>query len=45
MIFLQQWYDAIEIAKNRLEVAKEMQAFYYDRNAKRVVYKLGSEIR
>ena len=35
-IFSQQWYDAIEIAKDRLEEAKEKQEFYYDRNAKSI---------
>ena len=43
-IFSQQWYDAIEIAKDRLEEAKEKQKFYYDRNAKRVVYEIGDII-
>ena len=37
MIFSQQWYDAIEIAKDRLEKAKETQKFYYDRNMKRML--------
>jgi hypothetical protein len=44
MIFSQQWYDAIEIAKNRLEEAKEKQKFYYDRNTKRTVYDVGDII-
>ena len=44
MIFSQQWYDAIEIAKDRLEEAKEKQKFYYDRNTKRTVYDVGDII-
>jgi hypothetical protein len=40
MIFSQQCYDAIEIAKDRLEEAKEKHKFYYDRNAKRVVHEV-----
>ena len=38
MIFSQQWYDAIEIAKARLEEAKEKQKEYYDRNTKKTLY-------
>ena len=34
MIFSQQWYDELEIAKARLEEAKEKQKEYYDRNTK-----------
>ena len=41
MIFSQEWYDAIEIAKDRIEEAKKKQKFYYDRNAKRVVCEIG----
>ena len=44
MIFSQQWYDAIKIKNDRLEEEKEKQKFYYDRNAKRVVYKIGDII-
>ena len=44
MIFSQQWYDAIEIAKDRLEGAKEKQKFYYDRNTKRTVNDVGDII-
>jgi len=41
MIFSQEWYDAIEIAKDKIEEAKKKQKFYYDRNAKRVLYEIG----
>jgi hypothetical protein len=44
MIFSKQWYDAIEIAKDRLEEAKEKQKSYYDRNTKRTVYDVGDII-
>ena len=44
MIFSQQWYDAIEIAKARLEEAKEKQKEYYDRNARRTVYEVNDRI-
>ena len=44
LIFSQQWYDATEIAEDRLEEAKEKQKFYYDRNKKRTVYDVGDII-
>jgi hypothetical protein len=44
MIFSQQWYDAIKIAKDRLIEAKEKQKYYYDRTAKRVDFKIGDRI-
>ena len=44
MLFSQQWYDAIKIAKDRLIEAKEKQKFYYDRTAKRIDFKIGDRI-
>ncbi len=44
MIFSQQWYDAIKIAKDRVIEAKEKQKYYYDRTAKRVYFKIGDRI-
>jgi hypothetical protein len=44
MLFSQQWYDAIKIAKDRLIEAKEKQKFYYDRTAKRVNFAIGDRI-
>jgi hypothetical protein len=44
MIFSQQWYDAIKIAKDRLIEAKEKQKYYYDRTAKRIDFKIGDRI-
>ena len=38
MIFSQMWYDALEIAREKLIEAKEKQKIYYDRNAKRVEF-------
>jgi hypothetical protein len=44
MIFSQQWYDELEIAKARLEEAKEKQKEYYDRNTKGQSMKLMIEL-
>jgi len=44
MLFSQQWYDAIEIAKDRLIEAKEKQKYYYDRNAKRVTFDINDKV-
>jgi len=44
MIFSQMWYDALEIAREKLIEAKEKQKIYYDRNAKRVEFKIGDKI-
>jgi len=44
MLFSQQWYDALRIAKDRLIEAKEKQKFYYDRNTKRIEYKVGDKV-
>jgi hypothetical protein len=44
MIFSQQWYDAIKIAKDRLIEAKEKQKYYHDRTAKIVDFKIGDRI-
>jgi hypothetical protein len=40
----QMWYDALEIAREKLIEAKEKQKIYYDRNAKRVEFKIGDKI-
>ena len=44
MIFSQMWYDALDITKEKLEEAKEKQKAYYDRNTKRVEFKIGDKI-
>jgi hypothetical protein len=44
MIFSQMWYDALEITKDKLEEAKEKRKAYYDRNTKRVEFKIGDKI-
>jgi len=44
MIFSQMWYDALEIAREKLIEAKEKQKIYYDRNAKRVEFNIGDKI-
>ncbi len=44
IFFSQQWYDAIEIAKDRLDEAKEKQKFYYDRHTEKTVYDVGDII-
>jgi hypothetical protein len=44
MLFSQQWYDALRIAKERLIEAKEKQKFYYDRNTKRIEFKVGEKV-
>jgi hypothetical protein len=44
MIFSQMWYDALEIAREKLIEAKEKPKTYYDRNAKRVEFKIGDKI-
>ena len=44
MIFSRIWYDALEIAREKLVEEKEKQKIYYDRNAKRVEFKIGDKI-
>ena len=44
MIFSQMWYDALGIAREKLIEAKEKQKIYYDRNAKRVKFKIEDKI-
>ncbi len=44
MLFSHQWYDALRIAKERLIEAKEKQKFYYDRNTKRIEFKVGEKV-
>jgi hypothetical protein len=44
MIFSQMWYDALDITKEKLEEAKEKQKAYYDRNTKRIEFKIGDKI-
>ena len=44
MLFSQQWYDALRIAKDRLIEAKEKQKFYYDRNTKRIEFAVGEKV-
>ena len=44
MIFSQMWYAALEIAREKRIKVKEEQKKYYDRNAKRVEFKIGDKI-
>ena len=43
MIFSQMWYNTLEIAREKLIEAKEKQKIYYDRNTKRVEFKIGDK--
>ena len=44
MIFSQMRYDAVKKEKEKLEEAKEKQKKYYDKNAKRVEFEVGTKV-